>query len=822
MPCSRISLDVDDLLAILSTVDFDDSDGGLGFAWEGPALVDRLSDRFRLERLLRGLLLHLGDEEGEIGHIPDKREELYLVGIAAIAFKLLEHSAPDEASDECIDAALQLAVRLRHHRSIHKMKEVASLLHRSSARRRLAFWRAAERLSTNRVLHGQPLHDIYQMEVIGYRPELKFEDMAWLLDDAPKRVNPNERQLAVKLALSLREQAGSPPDLLPQFKRLARSDATIQQTYDIWFNPPPRSAQWIAQEKDMERNRKLREVEHAARDRSWLDFVAELRNDPNQLRQIRPTADSIDRRLYCLWELLCGTIDANTRFAIDSVSPLEPMLGNKVALALQDALIQYWRLWQPLLKSAKSPNGLNQIRNMDLMGLAGVSIEARNRPRWADKLSQDEAVRAAGYATVDLNGYPPWLPALAAVKPDEVRQVLLGEFLAEIKDAKPKTRYEVLERLAWAETPVVELVADGVFETLAWWSDPPASALEPMLSIVMRETQQEALVNSLQNAHFRVSTRRMTQELQASISGAAYAVSVTVATDALTARLNALPIQRHTALVEQLLPQLFGTDRRHENAQVDLPFACLERLVSIAFGTIRREDDINRPSGEVYSPGVRDNAEEARGAAFNRLVETPGRATFDVLLRHAEEADWPIPAARLLELALRRAAQDSESSTWLPGEISPSSELRRQRHIHRGTFKRVALRRLDDIQYDLLHADFAQGATVKSLPDEKAVQIWMAERLRLMQGRSYSVDREPHVVEEKEPDVRLRAKTSDASVPIEIKVPESWTLGQFEVALTDQLCGRISGRGTLGTGFCFWCIKSPDLLDGRIARTVPS
>ena len=485
------SLGVDDLLAILSTVDFDDSDGGLGFAWESPALVDRLSDRFRLERLLQGLLLHLGDEEREIGHIPDKREESYLVGIAATAFKLLEHSAPDEASDDCIDAALQLAVRLRHHRSIYKMKEVASLLHRSSARRRRAFWRAAERLSANRVLHGQPLHDIYQMEVIGYRPELKFEDMSWLLDDAPNRVNPSERQLAVKSALSLWEQAGSLPDHLSKIERLSRSDATMQQTYDIWLNPPPRSAEWIALERESERNRKLHKAEHAARDRSWLNFVAELKNNPNQLRQIRPAANSIDRRLYSLWELLCGTIDANTHFAIDSVSPLEPMLGDEVALALQDALIQYWRLWRPLLKSAKSPNGLNQIRNMDLMGLAGVSLEARNRPRWAEKLSHDEAVRAAGYATLELNGYPPWLPALAAVKPDEVRQVLLGEFLADLREAEPKSRYEVLERFARAQTPVVELVADRSLETLAWWNDPPASALAPMLSIVMRGTHGE-------------------------------------------------------------------------------------------------------------------------------------------------------------------------------------------------------------------------------------------------------------------------------------------------------------------------------------------
>jgi hypothetical protein len=94
------------------------------------------------------------------------------------------------------------------------------------------------------------------------------------------------------------------------------------------------------------------------------------------------------------------------------------------------------------------------------------------------------------------------------------------------------------------------------------------------------------------------------------------------------------------------------------------------------------------------------------------------------------------------------------------------------------------------MQHDLLHADFAQGTTVAALPNENAVQNWVADRLRLKQGRAYSVEREPHVVDEKEPDVRLRAKVSDASVAIEIKVPESWTLEQLEAALTDQLCGR--------------------------------
>jgi hypothetical protein len=104
--------------------------------------------------------------------------------------------------------------------------------------------------------------------------------------------------------------------------------------------------------------------------------------------------------------------------------------------------------------------------------------------------------------------------------------------------------------------------------------------------------------------------------------------------------------------------------------------------------------------------------------------------------------------------------------------------------------QRLLLARLSDLQHSLLHDDFAQGPTVCSLTSERAGQNWMADHLRRSQGRSYSIKREPHVVGEKEPDIRARSKANDASMPIEIKVAESWPLDKLEEALVDQLCGR--------------------------------
>lgn len=103
--------------------------------------------------------------------------------------------------------------------------------------------------------------------------------------------------------------------------------------------------------------------------------------------------------------------------------------------------------------------------------------------------------------------------------------------------------------------------------------------------------------------------------------------------------------------------------------------------------------------------------------------------------------------------------------------------------------QRLLLARLADLQLSLLHDDFAQGSTLCSLQSEQAVQNWMGDYLRHSQGRSYSIEREPHVVGERKPDIRARS-ANDASVPIEIKVAESCTLERLVAALIDQLCGQ--------------------------------
>ena len=794
-------LNIDDLLGILTLVDIADADGGLSFEWQSPGLVDRLDTREDLERLLNGLLDQLGEDTGGIGHIPDNREVAYFAAIAAATCRLLERCGADEAPADAIDAALQLGIRRRYGNRMHEVRDVTAELHRTATRRRLAFWRTAERLNSHRRLQGMLIERSWQMEFAGCSLGLQLADVAWLLEDAPRRAAENERRLAIDAAMQLWHQAGSPTDLLQQIAGVARSNPATLVVYEAWLNPPSPSAEQAAHDQQMAELSKRDEAERAAREESWLEFVDDLRKDPNQLRRVRPpTAEGADTRVYHLWLLLSETVDASSRYAIDSIAPLEPMLGAEVAAALQDALIQHWRVWRPSLKSARAANERNQINSLDCMGIAGVSLEARTRPRWAEQLTSDEAILAASYATLELNGFPSWFSTLAVAKPAEVQSVLIREIAAELDDPEPRDRYEVVEALSRADMPIIELMASPMFEELERRNDLPSAALAPMLSVIACGFHE----NGQRFTEFAIDqfNRAVDARVGGLYLGAAFAVDSSAATDALMARLNTLEARTQTALVTQVLPSVFGTDFYPANgARPDLTFPSLERLVGIAYRTIRVEEDHNRLNGRAYTPDERDNAEHARGAAFKQLVETPGRATFEALFRLSENPNFPISVARVRELAHERAAKDSENAPWLPAEAVAFEETAETAPSTAKDLQRIALRRLDDIQHDLLHADFAQGATVKALSDENAVQNWVADRLRLKQGRGYSVEREPHVVDEKEPDVRLRAKVTDASVAIEIKVPEKrWTLKELEAALADQLCGRYLRARDAGHG----------------------
>jgi hypothetical protein len=784
---------VTNLLDITGRTNVTDDDGGLGFEWQGPELVERLDAHADIEKLLRGLLDQLGGPVGHLRHRPDNREDSYLPAIATAAYRLLERSHEDQVSPVVVEAALRLG---QDHQRIsmrpwRRVKDLPDLLLRTSSRRRVVFWEAAARFGDHSALGGRPLEDPYQMRLLGWPPRLTPADLDWLLVDGPIRSEPSQRRLALNAALDVFRTAGEPDEMLERIKAVAMAEPNMRETFEAWTTPRGRTTAEKVQESEIQELMSRNAAERATHDHGWIEFVGGLRENPEQLRQLRPVSDKgVDSRLFSLWQLLSASDHGKNRYAIDTVASVEPILGARLAEELRLALIKFWRAWEPRLTSTRGPTERNQIQTIDCMGITGVTLEANADPAWASRLNDADAERAAAYATLELNGFPRWLTQLAAGQPAVVARVLHHEIEPELDNASAETQYKMLQSLSYADDVVKTLMAPTLLRELRQRGAVPTRALEYML-----EVTADHLTGSDRGELLRVCLERFSgtqSSTEAALYiGAAFLVDSDAAADALGVRLDGLSGGDQTAIVEQLLTLLFG-DRflRSATSPKKLTFSCLSRLVRTAYATVRVSEDRPHTGGLAYSPGQRDHAEWARNAAFKTLVDTPGRATFEMLLRFRDEPEFPIPRDHLTSLAMERAGADSEHAAWQPADAKEFEETKEAPPRTPLDLQRLALTRFADIQVDLLTSDFAQGRTLKQQPDETAVQGWVADRLDLTKRQSYSVERESRVVDEKEPDIRLRARRSEATLPIEVKVSESWTLEQLEDALITQLCGK--------------------------------
>ena len=303
------------------------------------------------------------------------------------------------------------------------------------------------------------------------------------------------------------------------------------------------------------------------------------------------------------------------------------MLGAELTIEVRDALIACWRVWTPRLKSERGPREQNFSHAHDCMGIAGITLEATRDRGWAQHLSHADARLATRYATLELNGFPSWRGDLAAAAPDVVRTVIMGEVVAELASADANERYGTLQDLTHAGQSIVDLVGAMVLAELEQRSTLPMVALRCLLEVLSRgQFEGRERFTELALGRFAEATN---PDIAAQYLGAAFTGDAARATTALIAKLDTLGTDEQTALAQRALPGIFGDN--FPSASADAPrldFESLLRLVRVAFRTIRVEEDREHRSGVVYSRDERDHAEQARSAAFNQLVGTPGRATY--------------------------------------------------------------------------------------------------------------------------------------------------------------------------------------------------
>ncbi len=301
---------------------------------------------------------------------------------------------------------------------------------------------------------------------------------------------------------------------------------------------------------------------------------------------------------------------------------LIPEFGEPVARAYRDAAVAHWRAYQPSLPSEGAKKG--SVPYALIFAMTGLAIEAAEDSAFAQRLTVDEARHAFRYVTWELNGFPSWFEPLYRAHPaiglDAVKRELIWELEHSVADEPlHHILHDILYHAPWLHAEVAPLIFDWLREH----DIPKADELRHSLNIltgggIAPDTLAWLAASKVQRS---VAAEQRPRWFALWVDS-----DPAEAVPALERVLKATPANDASMFAQEFVVGLFG-DRHGTGTRADAyrNSQDLKRLYVLMHRYIHAAEDIDRAGKGVYSPTLRDNAQEARDTLFQHVGIGPGR-----------------------------------------------------------------------------------------------------------------------------------------------------------------------------------------------------
>lgn len=517
----------------------------------------------------------------------------------------------------------------------------------------------------------------------------------------------------------------------------------------------------------------------------------------------------------------------------------EKEAGPEVALAVRAGFGKVWRERPPEFNEHE-PQTTHHITAAGLQGLHLELGEGKDLPQ----LSKDEVKQAIQYAAFEINGYPKWFWPLVAA-----HQVVAGQELAQmvkqasagavslehaqhvltsLEDAPPAVQAKVAP-LAWAFIVQRPSLSDYIVERLLTVAtEVPGVTPRAEFEAAALEKMQAAFVGPLPTKDELAQAVRA-QRKQSAVWAASWLTAYPAAFCKAVAKwLKQAPADTR-AFIFQLAAHL-GTD--HGGRAIRLARTGNEGVTALAtlyewtLATVRPEEDIERPSGEAYSPGERDHAEQLRDALIPAIAAAQSQLAYEVLdklrlaskgpraiylrsvqfgMREAQFARPPLAQLKYGDFERNFTADVTDTTSFAmrieSDLLAVKYDIEQGEYSLRRFFTEVVLKKRP------LNSDEGDK---EGLALEADFQSLLASELHHHSKGLYSVTVEPHTAESKRRDVLC--SEGDMFVSVELKMSRRWTLDKYEEALEKQLVGQYMRHRKARTGFLVIVLQQ----EGRI------
>lgn len=530
----------------------------------------------------------------------------------------------------------------------------------------LFWWTIAEcRKQTKKT--DKPLRDDWAVNWLGHFWSFDEASFSRTLAWVNQRALDDDRYVALTRAYRTYKDNGEPQRWLDQLVDATQDHAGLHATLQNWLNPKSdlTTLRLQAQER---KHQKLYARQQKQRRKDWDAFVTRVRGNPEIVRHPPGLkANELSRIQYHLMEHIRADKGQYKRSEGGNWHALIPEFGKEVAEAYRDAATAFWREYNPITRSEGAPP--NSIPVAVIFGLAGLEIELQSENAIA-RLTDGEAQAALRYALWELNGFPHWFELLCQLHPAAVANVLHREVQWELlKSAPEQNAHSVLHDLVYHAAGLHGALAPVIYDWVSSHQVVDQDCLNYCRLIMSAGDLPAADIAQL------AATKIDDPSTPAPLAPVWHAIRVHadpyLALSPLKRAFSLRSASKAARFGEAFSVALLGGRRQMVKSagRFEKP-SLLKELYMLVHRAVRVKHDLNRANNGVYSPTLRDDAQDARERLFGLLSELPQETTYRTILELAVEHPEPRYRTYMRATALQRATADGDMPLWNDSEVA--------------------------------------------------------------------------------------------------------------------------------------------------------
>lgn len=683
---------------------------------------------------------------------------------------------------------LMAVERCEHSYSTYELKPTLDeLIHAAPKLQRALFWadvaEKREREEGKRyVIH---YFDIYHFR--GVLWQLNSVDLPWLYIDLESNCLVDDKRVALSAIVPILKRDGELENKKAKLYQIVKNVQVLIDDLDDYFKPRQESDETRKYRLSNEQYKKEQQDKETEDKTSWLNFRNKLIAEPTQLAN--PEQHFLCINNLVLWlQYKTNEINQDPTKAARQWHLIKQAFNNEVAETYRDAMKQLWRDTKP--EQPKWEGNSFTYELVTRYAYAGIGIEADENPNWVARLTLDEAKRATEHCCLSEQGYPDWLDALLGAHPAVLIPIIVKTLRSEWL-AKEGGSSIFLYHYRVSNNPLHPEIAAKLFEIICRTEAGTLNRMDCGLSILQRMSLSASQKKRLKKWAITLLDRfleRDDRDFAIRYLILLFQVDPADALQKMQSWIKSVKPEEQNALAVQIIGKVFNrNDGLVVNSLKNAPIATLKELVLQAYCLVRPIDDVKHDG--VFTPDNRDDAESARGMIFSILLESIGIDAYQAVIELADTPEISERKHRFRQLARGMAERDAEFLSWTENEVLKFENQYIAPIKNADALYQCVLNVLNDVHHDFEHSDASSKRLLSNLvkKDEKSVQNWLAEQLRLRANGRYHVHREAEVANHNMPDIMISGVGGLFEIAIEIKQADSWSINDLKKALTQQL-----------------------------------